>query len=283
MSAYHPSQLVAPEYRALYSDAIRHSLIRSPQMAATLPCSPTFPIANLTVPDNLPTLNFSQKLGHLYEDAFAQIIDHSTRYELIVQNLQIRDPNKITLGELDYVLADTHTGEFIHLELAIKFYLVHQHKGQTSYPGPNAQDNWQKKLQRLSQHQLTLTSHPVTQRNLKENYQINETSPRHLVHGTFFDHITATELPVPVGASPTARRARWLACQELQYHLPDSCNRFLIVPKPLWLCPIDKILRQSLVSVDRQELVKLAQQRCTLFLTEECQQPLFLTPDDWPC
>jgi hypothetical protein len=55
------------------TEIILKSFATAPLLIADLPEAPHFPASDLTPPNDLTPLNFSQKLGHLYEDALAQI------------------------------------------------------------------------------------------------------------------------------------------------------------------------------------------------------------------
>ena len=109
MSDYHPSQQILTENEALYSLEILKSLRSMLTMVGHLDGSKSFEPDSLAEPQLSKPLNFSQKLGHLYEDALAQLLEQSPRYDLLAKNKQIIAEERQTIGELDYVLLDRKT------------------------------------------------------------------------------------------------------------------------------------------------------------------------------
>lgn len=97
-------------------------------------------------------LKMDQKLGHLYEDALRILLLQSSQLELLGDHVQVFDADQVTIGEMDYILRDRNSGELIHLELAVKFYLAVREKGDWRFPGPDPRDNWPRKLARLRDH-----------------------------------------------------------------------------------------------------------------------------------
>ncbi len=107
-------------------------------------------------------------LGIYYETLWQFILDQSENTTLTANNLQVQGDHG-TLGEFDLIYQ--HQGQYIHRELALKFYLgiaTGEHKqnpqvqksGQISpwnhWVGPGLKDRLDRKLQRLSQHQIRL-------------------------------------------------------------------------------------------------------------------------------
>ena len=70
----------------------------------------------------IPSLSSNFVLGKRMESFFELLIQNSDRYKLLANNIQI-SREKITLGELDFLLKDLHTNQNIHLELVYKFYV----------------------------------------------------------------------------------------------------------------------------------------------------------------
>lgn len=278
---YHPSQYIPQQHEALFSSAILKSIMSPHLMLADLPEADSFDPTLIANKGNYSLLHFSQKLGHLYEEALLQLLVQSSRFEVTTNNFQIHNQKKQTLGELDFLVFDTTTNSFIHLELAVKFYLIVTEGDKVLYPGPDARDNYHRKVARLREHQLTLSSTPAAQLALAPLINGAQIIAKQLVHGIFFDHIHAEQLPVPEMASSNAMRRKWLYCREFSIHLPNVKSA-RVLPKQLWLCEINDELFQALVEVPVEELIELGQQRCTMFVTRAGEEPLFLAPDSWP-
>lgn len=278
---FHQAEKIKSGHAALYTQHIMRSLVECPLLLQALPEASQFPQGTLTVPQDVPPLSFRQKLGHLYEDALTRLLESSERYDLISNSIQIQSAENITLGELDYLLKDTETGKIIHLELAIKFYLAHEQNGKLTYPGPNARDNYYRKLKRLREHQLQLASSSEARKLLNERFGIDSFETQQFVHGIFFFHHGSTDRSLPAHTTSDCRTRDWLYCHELKELLG---NEYLIkvIPKPLWLCEPDPAWLDTLDDISLTELKNIAQQRCTMIHSPAFAGPVFVAPDLWP-
>ncbi len=114
------------------------------------------------IPENLV-------LGKRVELFFQDSIANSSNHTILAANLQIIE-NKVTLGELDFLMKDTLNNEFLHVELVYKFY-VYDPKiyGELQrWIGPNRRDTLLYKIKKLQNKQLPLLHHNITQQQLKE-------------------------------------------------------------------------------------------------------------------
>jgi len=106
----------------IYTQALLESLRSAPLLVDDLPEAVCFDRSKFfsavkvepTLP--VPELNFSQKLGHLYEDALAHVLSSASDLDLLGQSVQIFDDNKITIGELDFILKDEHQLQLVKLD-----------------------------------------------------------------------------------------------------------------------------------------------------------------------
>jgi hypothetical protein len=254
--------------------AIFEALIEGPLLLDQLPESGVFDRYSLQLPDPLPDLNFRQKLGHLYEEALACLLENSDRFDLLGRNLQLQIDRHQTVGELDFLLRDLKTGQLIHLELATKFYLAVETEGGLALPGPDARDNYFKKLDRLRFHQLTLASryrHLIPAPGKEEPIV-----SKHLVLGLLFDHVDSTSPVQPEFVSAEARHGRWLTIDELpMVYSPETELR--IIPKPLWPASVESLTHLPLETFDRTKPLD----RCVMVATPD-HLPLFITPSNYP-
>lgn len=116
-------------------------------------------------------------LGKRMEEFFGSYVHLFTSEEVVAQNEQIIS-NKQTLGELDFLLKNTASGEVSHVELIYKFYLFDPGTGTSEREhliGPNRRDSFIKKVDRLKQKQFPLLFLPATQ-NLLNRLQISPES-----------------------------------------------------------------------------------------------------------
>lgn len=102
-----------------------------------------------TIPDKL-------RLGHRIEHIFAQLLNHSERYHILGQNIQIRH-EKQTLGELDFIVRDSVSAQLIHIEVSFKFYIVLPSEPiEKGLIGPNRKDAFLTKISKTREKQLPL-------------------------------------------------------------------------------------------------------------------------------
>jgi len=108
----------------------------------------------IPIPENL-------RLGHRVEHVFAQLITHSKQYDIIAHNLQIQK-EKITQGELDFILRDCASRELLHIEVSYKFYILDP---TLKIPiqramGPNRKDQFFAKMEKTRDRQLPIVFTP---------------------------------------------------------------------------------------------------------------------------
>lgn len=119
------------------------------------PLSSTIPMASLSALEQLR----QGRLGHYFEALAAALLSASGRYRLLAQNRIIRAEQR-TLGELDLLVEDQHSGECLHLELALKFYLAAPASAEIDplyhWIGAGLHDFLAVKIARLHQHQRQL-------------------------------------------------------------------------------------------------------------------------------
>ncbi|MGF1722755.1 DUF1853 family protein [Vibrio kyushuensis] len=93
------------------------------------------------------------RLGFLYQHLCTTLIENTQRYSIEIDEVQINASSGQTLGAIDLILRNQEMNQFEHWEVAIKFYLLHQ----GIWYGPNAQDQLDKKLDRMLSHQLKMS------------------------------------------------------------------------------------------------------------------------------
>ena len=253
------------------TEIILESFLTAPLLLTDLPEAQHFQPSDLSPPNKPKPLNFSQKLGHLYEDALAQIFTSSKNYDLLERNLQIQKDIHTTVGELDFLLRNLKTHQLIHLELATKFYLA----VGSDLPGPDARDNYFKKLSHLQQHQLRIPK--KHQDYLPSNYRNENIKTQQLVYGCLFDHIEAQTISNPEFSNPKCRRGKWLHLSEVSRHFPTD-QEFQIVPKTLWPVPLKLLSRAPLESWNPPEILE----KCTMVRVPSDLTPYFIAPTNYP-
>ena len=260
--------------RAILSQVLIRSLLDSPLLVGDLPNATQLDRRCLTTSSDPVQLNFDQKLGHLYEDALASLIVSSPDIELVEQNLQIRTDIHTTVGELDFLIRHAD-GTLVHLELATKFYLALQIDNQFVFPGPDARDNYDRKIQRLMSHQLTLTER--YRDSLPPAYQNETIAVKQLIYGCLFDHVDQTKPSSPQFCNPECRRGKWLRQAEMADHFSND-DEFYLIPKHLWPVPIASLEKISLELWQSSEAID----RCQMLRVAGHSLPYFIAPNDYP-
>lgn len=255
--------------------ALLESIIHCPLLIEKLPEASAFPREHLSIPNEFPDLNPAQKLGHLYEDALTILLKNSRAHTLVEKSLQIQKDIHTTVGEVDFLLRNNDSSQLIHLELATKFYLGVETPTGILLPGPDARDNYERKLSRMREHQLQLGHRyhnflPAEYR--KENLEVF-----HLIFGCIFDHIAAASTISPQFISPNCRRGKWLHLSEIGEHFPGSTT-FQVIPKRLWPVPLallDKFQFDEWTPAPHSH-------HCVMIRVPGDETSYFIAPDGYP-
>lgn len=124
-------------------------------------------IKGLNIISEIPSLSTNFVLGKRMESFFELVIKHSVRYQLIAQNLQVHK-EKITLGEIDFIVKDLYHNKPQHVEVVYKFYVYDPDpvKEINRWIGPNRKDSLPQKILKLKKNQLPLLFKPETEKLL---------------------------------------------------------------------------------------------------------------------
>ncbi len=147
------------------------SVIESSQLDSSVTGIPSFDITRLQYDEDSDyTLPNNLRLGHLVERCVAILINHSQRFDLLYENVQLIDGNK-TIGELDFIIKDVVHDQLLHMELAYKFYLYDPSISDDpllNWIGPNRNDSLYQKLNKLRTKQFALLHHEIAKKLLSD-------------------------------------------------------------------------------------------------------------------
>jgi hypothetical protein len=263
----------------IVSQALFQSLIEGPPLLEDLPEGTAFPCHSLVPPKKARALNLQQKLGHLYEDALAVMLESTPRYDPLAQGIQIRQEAGRTLGELDFLVQDLVSDRLIHLELAVKFYLAVETEHGVLLPGPDARDHYFRKLEKMRSHQLVLVE--KFQDLLPEEFRQEKIVVQQLVHGCIFNHVNASRPVEAEFLNPKGRRGKWLHAEQCAEYFGK--NALLeIIPKPLWPAPLEILERVDLEKWKSEKKMD----RCVMVRAitgkETGDLPYFIAPNGYP-
>lgn len=214
------------------------------------------------------------RLGLYFERLWHFYLRQHPDYQLLAHNLQIRDTDQRTLGELDLLIQCQHPPCTLHLELAVKFYLAlpdpDAANALTRYIGPGLKDLLIRKYQHTCQHQLTLSSRQEAQPPLAHlNIQVDQAQA--LFRGRLFQPWTEDS-----GLQPA-----WLAQHQLPRLPGDSI--YLRLERRQWFAeqllpdaPLTSLSHQLDTPLERPVQVARIDPA-----TGQERQRLFIVPDDW--
>lgn len=234
-------------------------------------------------------------LGSYFEALWEFFFLHDPRFEIVAKNLQIRD-GKRTLGELDFVVLDHRTGQHLHLELAIKFYLgidapsaFPYTDGKHLWVGPQAKDRLDVKLARTLEHQLPLSAHPVARARLAE-LGVSRVEPRLLFKGYLFAPLEPVPWPDYVRAP--SQHEGWVALASMPAILDDEHPWHLLQKRHWPAPPYPENLAEPLSAAELGSALRLVMgeaRRAYMVVQTNNAMPepqvlkrYFIVPDDWP-
>lgn len=179
----------------------------------------------------------SLRIGKRVEFFLQYYIEQHSNYQLLAANTQIFD-NKITIGELDFIIKHLPSQTIIHIEQIYKFYLFVPNLDSSPFHcwvGPNLKDYLYLKANKLAQKQLPLLYHPNTQKAL-ENLALDYTSIEQQVcfkAALFLPW--QTSIPSHFQLNKQAIAGYWINYQQF-YNTIASDDQFYLPIKQNWGC-----------------------------------------------
>jgi hypothetical protein len=231
----------------------------------------TFP--NKSDYQNLPLGKYTEQLLRFY-------FEEHPRFKLHAFNHQLIDEG-ITVGEIDYLVEEIESKQFLHLELAIKYYLKVEKGGETVFLGPSTKDWFERKVEKLKRHQLQLlqTHHKLLPQELSNHFYKSKV----LIKGSLF---YGWEEWQKFSKDP-ATNGWWLHLDEIDRMLNESSFFKLITDKKEWHFPFRET---ALLSAEecRQSLLKrfkVERNEVMVVRYDDNQNPLdrgFIVRENWP-
>jgi hypothetical protein len=248
-----------------------------------------------SMPDTAPAALLEpahRRLGYYFERLYECLLCDLLGWEVLARNVPIRGLTR-TLGELDFILRNPHTGSVEHHEIAVKFYLGHMDPSDNDAPpqvrwyGPNAVDRLDLKTSRMleQQSQRTLLAESVAALDLlgiEAPVKLRIFMPGYLFYSE------ANSVTPPVGVPQDHQRGRWAYLESVRA-MDTTC--WVHLRKPHWLGP----WVQSATPDPHDALATLEQIALTqtprLFASMQWdastalwleQERLFIVPAKWP-
>lgn len=176
-------------------------------------------------------LHSHARLGRYAEQLMTFYLQHLG--VLAAHNLQVRDADKRTLGEFDFLV---WRGEaLLHWEFATKFYLLQspptgavRQERADYFVGPNLADSLGAKMQKIFQRQLSLSEHPAAQPLLPQPVSAAQA----LVKGWLFYPDGDYPVSPALGVCGLHCRGFWCGLDAL----PEA-SAYAVLPRLSWLAP----------------------------------------------
>ncbi len=236
------------------------------------------------------------RLGLYFERLWQFFLAADPALELVAHNLPVRAGGR-TLGEYDVIYYCHRRRRHVHLELALKFYLLRQGAADPQWRhwlGPNSRDRLDLKLGRLRDHQLRLADTGAG-RDALLALGVQEVLRESAVRGRLFRHISEPDR-LPPGVQPGLRLQRWLRESELAA-LPGNTS-WVPLERHQWLAPIARNTPSATVGAryagdapvgaryagDRPQsgLLQRPLQLAALDARGREIERVFVVPDQWP-
>ena len=174
----------------------------------------------------------THRLGHYFEHLYHLLLEQVLGWQVLARNLPIRTATGHTLGELDFIVRNPHSGQVEHHEIAVKFYLgLPEPDHPLRWYGPDTRDRLDRKVNRLLHHQATLCQRQETLASLAAMAIPAPACRRVFMPGYLF-YPQGQFLLSPEGINPTHERGDW---QRLDSDTPLPGNHWVMLAKADWL------------------------------------------------
>lgn len=168
-----------------------------------------------------------KKLGFYFENLLHFYFIHSTRFELIHANQQVKNEHK-TIGEFDFLVLDYVTNELLHLEVALKFYMNYTlNVANEFWVGPTGNDTLAIKLNHLYSKQLLIFQAKESLEYIQEFKQ--PVKSRALLKGYFLVHPNLNAHLFPANSNRFFGKLNWLYLHEIDEFLPKEFTYHILV------------------------------------------------------
>jgi len=211
-------------------------------------------------------------------------LQHSERFIILVKNKPLRSDKKKTLGEIDLIVQDQDTLNYEHWELAVKYYLAHYQNGVINYIGPNANDYFHLKIEKLKEHQCKILESDEGKKLLSE-LEISDIKPKLLVKGCLYYH-PKQESKSWENINVNHAKSWWVYLKEVENFLSDD-HHFALIHKNEWLSKPktpEKLLSKKACVEQLNESLKRSPRSLYLacYKNSELISQGFVVHNNWP-
>lgn len=174
-------------------------------------------------------------LGKRVERFFEFYITQAKNYELVKNNIQIIH-NKHTLGELDFIIYDKNAQKYLHIEHIYKFYLYDDSISNEidRFVGPNKNDTFDRKLEKLNNKQLPLLYKEETKKYL-DDINIDEIEQKVCFKGKIYLPLDFLETGIPI-INDACISGFYLNYEEFSSKIEFRSLEYFLPEKFDWIC-----------------------------------------------
>lgn len=209
----------------------------------------------------------SHRLGIYFESLWHFFLQQDPGVDLITHNLPIRNEGK-TIGEFDCIYYCHQRRRYIHLELAVKYFLsVDTHQGMSEHQGlpessdlnqwwgPECKDRLDLKVSHLLDRQINLSDHPASKQALND-LGVEQLDKEIEIKGYLFQSID-NPIPLPKGYNRTDIPDQWVHLPNLlEYCETMEATGFKHLPKFQWLSPaVERNTSDTLTDSELEQLM----------------------------
>ena len=221
-------------------------------------------------------------LGRYFEIMIETLFSISQEIESIHSNVVVRD-KKTTIGEFD--LLYKKSGQWYHLELAIKFYLgISNQTLGFNWHGPALRDTLSRKYSRMINHQLKLTKYDAANKVLRD-LSINSVESAAVMLGWLFypfkDWISKSLSP-PKNISINHATGWWIRASEVNIFNRVRGQHWFPLKKRDWITTVDMRYppaKTNFKGIKQPEMIAVCLQEKQNRFYEV--QRAFIVPDHW--
>lgn len=182
-----------------------------------------------------------KRLGIYFEKLVFEALRLNQNYRVLNTNYQVRTETR-TLGEYDVILETLSKRQFIHVEVAVKFYLQLGQGDQLSHwVGPGLHDRLDLKYQRLLTHQLML-GEKALEAGCNDLPYVPTDAKALITRGRLyypFDAYIQQRFSYPYEINDDHLKGFWMSSEQFNtYKQNEPDIRWYSLAKPFWLAEI---------------------------------------------
>ena len=178
----------------------------------------------------------SALIGKRFENLVEFWLKNDSDIELLASNIQI-PPKGNTIGEIDFLYYDKLRNNFVHLEVAGKFYLWNGRSENTeNFVSPNPNDNLKKKLEQITQKQILLSSTAEGKEVLKK-FGVENPEKRICFKGYIFYPLNNHKSFTDVSRLFPQNHSKGFWIKKDDFHLLNG-DAWFVIPREKWISPV---------------------------------------------